>query len=181
MILVVVCDFKLNKKPKWLDDYRKRWDKPYSYHVTLKNPTYYLPKDLSKIKKDLKEISKRFDQFKVKFNKLYIGLASRGYCVMIKAEKKKELLKLQKDISKTLSKYGLLIKPLYSKFEKNFKPHITIARYLTKEQLNEAKKELKKNLNCETIIDKFTLKTVNKDSFEDWNSFSKKTNYTLKK
>jgi 2'-5' RNA ligase len=181
MILVVVCDFKLNKKPKWLDNYRKKWDKPYSYHVTLKNPTNFSIKDIDKIKKDLKEISQKYNSFKVKFNKLYIGLASRGYCVMIKAEKNKELLKLQKDISKTLSKYGVPIKPLYSKFEKNFKPHITIARYLTKEQLKLAKTELKKNLNCETIIDKFTLKTVNKDSFEDWNSFSKKTNYNFKK
>ena len=29
---------ELTKKPNWLDDFRSKYDEPYEYHVTLKQP-----------------------------------------------------------------------------------------------------------------------------------------------
>lgn len=179
MIFHVSTDFDLIQKPVWLDNFRAKYDKPYPYHITLKNSTYFDKNDFKKLKNDLGKITKEYKKIKITFDKLFISPSPKGICIMIKAQQNKTLLKLQKEISKQLSKYGKHTHKAYAKFEKNFKPHITIARYLNPKQLKIAKSELEKNLRCQAIITNFTLTTVQHDLFKEWNNPKNKLYYKL--
>ncbi len=68
---------------------------------------------------------------------------------------------------------------MHEKFEKNFQPHLTIARYLTTEQLKNAKKELRPDLLCSGLIKELVLTTVENDRFEEWNDPKNKIRYEL--
>lgn len=39
-IFAVYSGLKLSKRPEWLDDFRKKYDDPYEYHIILKQPSY---------------------------------------------------------------------------------------------------------------------------------------------
>jgi 2'-5' RNA ligase len=178
-IFNITAQFSLNKKPKWLDNFREKYDKPYRYHLTFKTNTYFDPKYLREIKKELRGIAKKHKINKVVFNKLSVRNTSKGWCIMIMAEKNNELLKIQKDISSNLKKYGKNISKEKERYENNFKPHITIARNLNSKQLKSAKKDLKEDILCKTIIRKLVLTTVNDDTSEQWNKFENRINYKL--
>jgi 2'-5' RNA ligase len=165
---IVIAEFKLTKKPKWLDDFRKKYDKPFRFHVALKNGTEVKDNDVASLGQEVKRIVSKFKPIKIKFSRLFTSNKStRGWCIMISAERNLQLMKLQKTISKDLSKYGGYILPEYKKFEKNFKPHITIGRHLTDKELKQAEKELGKNLKCKSIIDSVTLMVVKKFLLEN--------------
>ncbi|MDD4332859.1 MAG: 2'-5' RNA ligase family protein [Patescibacteria group bacterium] len=158
----VIVEFKLTKKPDWFDGFRKKYDKPFKFHISLKNGTKVKEKDINNLKEDIKIIAKNFRSIKLGFSKLWTSnKSSRGWCIMVKADKNPELLKLQKVISKNLAKYGDYVLPEYKDYEKKFKPHVTIGRHLTDEKIKEAKKEIGKNLYCEAEINSLTLMIVN--------------------
>lgn len=166
-IFSISSDFQLIKKPDWLDDFRKKYDQPYSYHVTLKTSTCFDHICVENLKGDLDAIAKKYHTIPVKFNELFISSAPKGKCIMIKAQKNKVLIKLQKEIVKKFSEYGSHITKEDERFEKNFVPHITIARHLSLEQLKIAKTELKKDLFCEALIKELVLTTVKNNRFEE--------------
>jgi len=178
----VTADFNLIKKPYWIKEFRKKYDKPYPSHVTLKTPTSLDKKDIDNIKKELKKIVKQFKPIEIVFNKLKINeSAPGGGCIMIMALKNLQLSKLQKIISKRLVGFGEHIDLRYKIYEQDFKPHITIARKLTKTQLKSAIKDLQNNIACKAIISKITFAIVDDISFNSWlNSKSKKTYFKLK-
>lgn len=178
-IFHIGSEFTLIKKPRWLDKFRLKYDEPYRYHVTFKTSTYFQEDDFENLKKELSNIAKKYRAVKVIFNKLFINRTSKGGCIMIKAERNKDLLKLQKEITKKSSKYGKHITKEYKKFEDDFKPHITIGRHLTSEQLENARKELKKDLRCEALIEELVLTTANTDLFSELNDPRNKLHYKL--
>lgn len=180
-IFNIVTEFSLVKKPTWLDSFRKKYDKPYPYHITLKTCTYFNPNKLRNLKQDLSNISRSFKEIRVVFNKLSIKHTSNGGCIMIKAKRNIELSKLKNEISYIFSKYGRHIAKEYQNFEAKFEPHITIARNLTEEQLKNAKRELKTNLNCEAIIKELVLSKAEENTFEEWSNQNNKVRYTLEK
>lgn len=153
----ISADFDLKVKPAWLKGFRQKYDLPYNYHNTFKTTTNFKSKDLPNLKTELKNLANNHQSFLVIFNKLSIKLASSGWCIMIQAKPNKKLATLQKEISAKFSKYGKHITKERESFEKNFHPHITIARHLTPEKLKKAKNELKKNLLCEASVDSLTL------------------------
>ncbi|MCK5060927.1 2'-5' RNA ligase family protein [Candidatus Parcubacteria bacterium] len=179
MIFNINSEFDLIKKPAWLDDFRAKYDKPYRYHVTFKTNAYLSDTNFENLKNELSDIAKRYQKIKVIFNKLFISITSKGGCIMIKADRNNKLSKLQKEISEKFSKYGKHTRIEYKKFEKNFNPHITIARRLSPELLNNAKNELLKDLACEALIEEIILTVVKKDSFDEWSNPQNKSFYKL--
>lgn len=169
-IFQISADFELDVKPAWINDFRSKYDKPYSYHITLKNSTYFNPKNLNDIKKDLTEITENFSRIKVVFDKLFLSKSPKGECVMIEAIPNKELSNLQKLISERLSKFGKHIYPEYKEYENEFRPHITIARYLDSEQMERAKNDLGKDMHCEATINKLVLTVAKEDTYEEWSN-----------
>lgn len=164
----ISADFTLSKKPAWLDAFRLKYDLPYDFHVTLKTTTYFSLTDEEEIKRMVKQISEKQEPFEIIFDKLYIGQAPSGWCIMIEAKPNDELIKLQKLISDSFSKYGDNISEDKTRFENEFRPHITIARHLTEDRLEQAKNELGTGLHCEATIDSLSLYVVDEDNFSQW-------------
>lgn len=181
MYFNVATEFKLTKKPAWLDGFRKKCDDPYQYHITLKTKTSVRSADIARLKNELNNIAKRYGGIKVVFSKLHIATTTKGWCIMIRAKPNRILVELQKEIVKRFSKFGKPIRKEGASFEKIFRPHITIGRHLTPQQLKQAKSDLRgKNLHSEALIQKIVLTTVRTDSFHDWSNLKNKISYKLK-
>jgi len=178
-IFHISSDFDLIKKPVWLDNFRQKYDKPYRYHITLKTSTYFDDKNFENLKADMENIAKKYGKIPIVFDELFINHSLKGGCIMIKAKSNEELTGFQKEISNKFSKYGAHTTDEYEKFERNFEPHITIARHLTPEQLENAKHELKKDLFCEALIETLSLTTVKNDLFEEWSNPQNRLHYKL--
>lgn len=176
----ISADFKLNSKPDWLDAFRAKYDLPYDYHITFKSTTHFKSEDLGKMNAELKDIADNHDSITVIFDELFIAPTPKGWCIMIKAKPNEELSNLQKEISEKFSKYGDIITKERESYEKNFKPHITIGRHLTDEKLEEAKKELRDELICNTVINNLVLTTVENGTFEEWSNPENRKLYKLK-
>ena len=176
----ISADFELRSKPDWLDAYRTKYDLPYDYHMTFKVTTHCRSEDLDKMKAELAEMAENQKPITVVFDELFIAPTSKGWCIMVKAQDSPELRGLQKEISDKFAQYGAIINSEREDYEKNFKPHITIARRLTDEQLEQAKSELKPDLACDTVIQNLVLTTVPEDKFEEWSKAENRIFYKLK-
>lgn len=177
----ISADFDLTKKPDWFDNFRLKYDLPYDYHITLKTTTNFKREDFDSLGRELKAILDKYKSFSVVFGELFISQAPSGWCIMIRAKHNEELFALQKEIAEEFSKYGDHTTKERASYEKDFNPHITIARHLDVEQLEKAKSELKEDLVCEALIDSITLRTVKEDTFEEWSNPENMMIYGFKK
>lgn len=174
-IFYVSFDFELTKKPKWLDDFRKKYDYPYPFHITLKLNTYTKKKDLQKIQETVTKIASKYKPLDITFNKITIDKTKTGYVIMINAQKNQQLLSLQSEIKSKLTKFGRNLKKYHKDFEDNFVPHITIARRLNKNELEVAKAELGKNIECKARLDRVFLVIMKASNFEESSDPKNKT------
>lgn len=181
-IFVVTANVELTHKPTWLDDFRQRYDKPYHYHITLKQPCFVDNDKIDDIKTKLKslfsdstlkqKIDMNFDELKVSKD------APGGICIMLNATNQ-QVRKLQNEVVDTLSLYKNYYKTKYEEYEKQFEPHITIARDLNDEAFTAAQKELQGNISCKAVIDKIILTVVNNFGPEEANDPKNQTTYNL--
>jgi len=155
-------------------NFRKKYDDPVQYHISLKLPTYIDDVNLAKLKKITNETAKTSNSFAVDFDKYFFNKTSTGNLIMISARHNNNLINLQKEIVKRTKGFGKTIKPYYEDFENNFKPHITIARKLDDEDFLEAKSKIEKQIHCRANIDKLRLhimkRTNGVDKFQDESS-----------
>lgn len=175
----VVANFVLNKKPKWLDGFRKRFDQKYPYHITLKTNSVLEKGTEQEVEKVLKGIANTTKPMRVVFDGLRCEGTSKGDCFMIFAKPNKELELLQQEISEKLERFGKNVSAEYEKFEKNFQPHITIARGLSKMEAVKAKQKLGEDLHCEADVNELTLTFVEEIVFEQWSDPKRKTHFKL--
>ena len=161
----------IKRKPKWLDAFRAKYDDPYEFHVTLKQPSFIENESLSELKdkviKFFKE--KQIKKIKVNFSKVILdepASDSEG-TIMIGATEKKALSKLQKDLVSYLKNYNAYCDPQSKAWEENFVPHITIGRDLQKQRFNQAVSELPEKVIVQTVIDEIVLAIVPNDNPEE--------------
>lgn len=177
-IFHIGSEFRLIIKPKWLDAFRKKYDKPYPYHVTFKTSTFFDFADLEDLKKELREIAGKYSKTELKFNKLAIRPTSTGWCIMIMAQNNAYLKKLQKKLALKFAKFGHHIDKEHERHEVKFKPHITIARDLSNSRVKDAKKELGANLVCTAAINNLVLTTIKNDGIKE--KLNPKNKYSLR-
>jgi 2'-5' RNA ligase len=152
----------LEEKPSWFDEFRKKYDEPYDYHITLKYPTLVNDKDLLKLKNETRQIAKSFNIVVVEFENYLFGKTKNGNLIMIAAKDNKDLIRLQKAVVKSLSKFGKTTQTNYKEYEADFIPHIALARKLNDEAFLKAKKQIKKKTYCRATITKLVLTIVDK-------------------
>lgn len=181
LVFSVVFHFTLDTKPDWLDDFRKKYDKPYEYHITLKYPTFIKKQDVAELKKDLEKITKTQKSFTMVFDTFYFGETPNGKLIMVKAHENDDLIDMQKNIYKTLKKYGKVIKEHYQQYEKHFKAHITIARHLSYEEFKKAQSELPEEIHCSAQITKVTLVVESEEEASEMTDPKNEIYYELKK
>jgi len=174
----------LAKKPVWLDAFRARYDEPYEYHITFKQPCYVQKEMISELKNKLRNFFsvQNFPEHQtdVVFDRLGIRPdAPKGGCIMIYAQRNPTLMKLQQDLREALIEYQNYLKPESSQWERDFKPHITIARHLSPERLEEAKRDLQEDLICVGSIDEIYLQIVDESNAEEAKKLENRTTFKL--
>ncbi len=181
-IFVVTANVQLTDKPKWLDDFRLRYDKPYHFHITLKQPSFIELNQIEEVKNKLATLfltDNPFRMINLKFDKLKISTdAPGGICIMINSEDENVQI-LQKKVVDVLSQFVNYYKPKYQIYEKQFEPHITIARDLDEARFAEASKELEQSYIFEAKIDKIILTVVDNFNPEEANNPNNQTIYML--
>ena len=149
-IFAVYSRLNFIKKPEWLDGFRNKYNYPYTYHVTLKQPTYIQEEEIVNIKNILASLFSelKFPEHKIDivFDKVIIDTP-----IMIVATDKEKVAILQGMIVKALESYNNLVKPESKEWEDDFKPHITIIDDLYAEKLEQAKLDIKEEVRCEFI------------------------------
>ena len=169
-IFAIYSNIYLTNKPDWLDEFRKKYDKPYEFHITLKQPCYV---EEDKIP-ELKEIVLNFinsstissKTIEIIFNEVVFDKDEEGTTIMIKANNE-SLTQIQKNLCASLLDYTDYVKPKYKNYEENFVPHITIARNLSEAQEGEAIKYLQNGFLWGGEINSFVLSVVSENTPEE--------------
>lgn len=185
-IFAVYCVVKLNNQPEWLDDFRKKYDEAYDFHITLKQPAYIEENQLSEIKKKLNGILNDFAKNKHKiiltFDKLLLDESDNteksGYIYLF-SENNGSIDDLQLKIRAELKDYSEYCNPKSLDYEYDFKPHITIARGLTNKRFKEAVAEVKNDYTCGGEITEVILSCVKEISVEEAHNHNNLTIYKL--
>lgn len=161
--------FRIKDRPKWLEEFRKEYDKPYPYHVTLKNETELKEGDIQALKKKVAEILKGYNSkdLDLVFDRVNVNETSKGHCIMVAACDGGQVKKLQAEIVSKLNVFGDISSEDHKRFEENFDPHITIARHLTDRQLLQAEKDLPNKVRFEIEPEKLVLSIVNEPVIEE--------------
>ena len=179
-IFFLALEFELEEKPNWLDGFRIKYDGPFNYHLTLKYATYIKKNDLPKLRKAVKSIAKASKPMTLEFDQYFFNKTETGNLIMVLAKHNKDLLRLQKMAVRELGEFGETWKPYYKDFEKNFKPHISIARNLSDGVFQTAKSELKEQIYCKAEISNLALRVVDENpSVDDFNNLQNLTCYDL--
>lgn len=185
LVFGVYSTVSLTQKPEWLDVFRAKYDKPYAYHVTLKQ-SCFLDEDQKE------EVRARLDVFFQKrmspkgpielvFSKLVKARELHDGCttIMIDAEPHPLLERLQKEIVTVLDTYRNYCKAESEVWERDFHPHITIARNLPDDQLLLAERDLHSDLVCRGVITQVVLSRVKEDTPEEAKKLENQTTYLL--
>lgn len=180
-IYAVYCIVKLTKQPEWLDNFRKKYDEAYDFHITLKQAAYIEDWQISDIRKILDGILTNFEKDKnnieLKFENLVLD--EKGGYIYLFANSNQIIDNLQKKIRNSLKIYSRYINPKSIKYEYNFKPHITIARDLNKQRFAEAKSVMGQDYMCEGRVVEIVLSCVKEISVEEAHNPENLTNYKI--
>jgi len=185
-IYAVYCIVKLTKHPSWLDDFRKKYDEAYDFHITLKQSAFIEENQLDEIKKILDRILNDFAKNKSKirltFDKLLLDegedTEKSGYIYLF--SKNNDLIDdLQIKIRADLKDYSNYLNPKSIDYEYDFKPHITIARGLVGNRFKKAVADLKNDYTCEGEITEVVLSCVKEISVAEAHNPENLTVYKL--
>lgn len=177
-IFYITARVVIENSPTWLDPFRLKYDEPSEYHITLKQATYIQKEQIELLKTELEEIIRKFFPIALSFNGIFMNETPKGHVVMIHSEKHSTLMELQRELHNTLSHYGDVIRTYYKEYEESFDPHITIARKMSDEVFEEAKKEIGNTTHCEGLINTITLSISSGDT-EETAKLLEKTEYSL--
>jgi 2'-5' RNA ligase len=88
-------------------------------------------------------------------------------------------MKLQKKLREELSAFQNYFTPESAQWERDFTPHITIARHLPPERLEEAKLSLQEDIACTGSITQIYLQIVEKKTSEETKKHENRTVFKL--
>jgi 2'-5' RNA ligase len=164
----VYSKVRLVKFPSWLNKFQKEHLKE-DWHVTLKQTCWIEDDQVSDIKNKLKELHKEL-KFKggkidINFDKLVIDKEKEGggKTIMVRAIDNKPINLLQKKIIKILKDYNNYDVQESGIWERNFKPHLTLASNLKEKDFLKAESYIK-DYACEGVIDSITFIYLDKNN-----------------
>lgn len=161
-VYAVYARVEIIDKPDWLEDFRRKYQNVYDYHVTFKQPAYIDEAQLSDIQQRLSRI---FDGFPTSDHKIQvvfnqIEADSEDGSIMIMAQRNQSLVSLQEKICTDLATYSNYMKPELKEYEENFRPHLTIAFDLD-DQFDQAVTDLGQEIRIIGRISEVVLACVN--------------------
>jgi 2'-5' RNA ligase len=184
-IFTVYSKIELTQKPDWLDSFRTRYDKPYDYHVTLKQPCFLEEDFTYEVKAHLARFFQERLEPRTGIELVFTSLVKAreehdGFMtIMINAEPNRLIEELQQGVVAALGSYRQYCKAESEQWEQNFHPHITIARNLPDDQLLLAERDLGSDLRCQGIIKNVVLTIVKEDTPEEARKPENRTVYAV--
>lgn len=182
-IFAIYTNLTLTEKPQWLDGFRRKYDKPYNFHNTLKQPCFIEEKKILELKNNtslfFKSLKLKNHKIEIVFDEISTDKSKDGITIMLSSKGHSVLVDLQKDLINYLEQYKNYVKPKYQSYEENFNPHITIARNLSPDQFNEATKYLSGHYSCKGEITTVTLSIVDEVTPEEANNPLNQVNFLL--
>ncbi|MBP6945321.1 2'-5' RNA ligase family protein [Patescibacteria group bacterium] len=184
-LFAVYSKVHLTQKPTWLDEFYKKYNPSSSgYHVTLKQPCYLKEEDIPNVKNQLAGLFNSAPipshEIILNFNDLAIDIGIGEFkSIMIHAEHQPSIHKLQKHILETLSTYKDYVDAESEAWEKNFKPHLTLASDINRTQYELALKELRNDYACKGVIQDVSLIIVEKMIPAEADNIKNQTIYRL--
>ncbi len=148
-----------------------KYDKPYEFHITLKQPCYIEEDKIPKLKDKLSNFFKTINlskqhTLKVIFDNVLLNKDEDGMTIMLKTSHD-ELIHMQRILHLHLEEYKNYLKPKYKIYEEDFIPHITIGRNLSEIQEKEARQYLQNDFDCTGEINSIVLSIVNNNTPEE--------------
>ena len=180
-IFAVYATVELTHKPAWLDAYRAAYDQPYPYHITLKQPCYISVADVERVKAKtahfLQTIHIPDHVIRVCCNDVVIDRAD-GTIMLAVNDVDDMLRSLQQGLVAAVGLYEYY-EAASEAWEKDFQPHITIARDLSSSMLIKAESEVPADDYPEGHITEITLVAVDKVDAEEAKKSENLTKYRL--
>lgn len=161
--------------PMWLKGFREKYDKPYDFHITLKQMAYIDVSELSRIKSSFEEILKMtpFPQkrMRLEFNRVELSEHDtdddRGYIYVFADQRNRLLDASQKLIREKLSDFSNYYFKDSRTYELDFNPHLTIARSLNARMFTQAVSELPKQITLIGEVTSIVVSCVKDLSLEE--------------
>lgn len=182
-VFAIYTDVNLIKKPQWLDVFREKYDKPYNFHITLKQPCFIDEEKITDLKLKVntffEEINVPNHQIELVFDKLITSMDVDGATLMLKVSNVELLTQIQKSLCSSLKEYSNYVKQKYQGYEENFEPHITIARNIPNLQQDKVMGHFKGDYVCEGIVSNIILAVVNEITPEEAKNPLNQTIYSL--
>ncbi len=170
-------------KPEWLDSFRAKYDISYAEHFTLTQPRYIRECDIENLKQAITKYFERnkFQAFTITCDVPHLDRqdATNDGCVMIAAQESQQLKNLQQDLVAVIGTGYEFRDHKYVSYEKEFVPHITIARDLSRNIFEAATAELPSDLTITVDVSEVTLAIVADESAEERMSPENLTTFKL--
>lgn len=182
-VFAVYANVELTDKPSWLDDFRKEYDEPWDFHVTLKQPCFIKESELDDLRQRVSQFfSKQVAKgsgMAVRFDEVVDDKGENDTTIMLRARGARDLVAIQEDLLLSLTEYVRYTRPHHQGYEENFEPHITIGRDLSDQQCQDASEYLKDGCVCEGMIREVILLVVKDDTVEEGLNPMNQTTYRL--
>lgn len=161
----VYARINLMEKPAWLDVFRAKYDKSHEDHVTLKQPCLIEPAQAEEVRKRLSDYfsASQSKSMEISFTQLHPD--EHDGSIMIDAEPHSALSELQKGIVNALEPFHNYVRRESETWEKDFVPHVTIARGLDANQFRAAVQELPRDAHVRGTIQEVVLSFADVDVY----------------
>lgn len=183
-IFAVVAKVQITQQPHWLEEFFRKYGTTFGYHVTLKQVCYLEEEKIQDVKNRLKTFFHSLNisghKIELSFNDLVVEKDADGLeTIMINADENRDIEGLQSGILSCLKSYNDFVNPGTEKYEKNFKPHITIASNLDFAQYETVRAELGRDCFCKGVVNKIHLIITDKPGAEEGSRPENQTIYQL--
>jgi len=183
-IFAVVAKVRLVQQPLWLEGFFQKHGNKSGYHVTLKQVCHLEEENIQDVKHRLEAFFRNSGisdhKIELSFNDLVTDKDADGLeTIMINAKENNLMNELQSGILSCLKPYNDYLNKGTEKYEKIFKPHITIASNLNPAQYESVRAELGSDYHCLGAIDEIQLIIADRPGAEEGAKPENQTVYRL--
>ena len=143
LVFAIAADVSLEYNPDWLDSFRAKYDKPFPYHITLKQPTIASAHQINSVVRILTSLSNSTQipnhEFRLTFSHISTDAADGSIIIWCKEDRL--FSSFQKKLIERLKIYNNFVETAGADWENHFKPHLTIAHDLNALQLQTASQD----------------------------------------
>lgn len=183
-IFAIVAKVQLFQQPLWLEGFFHKHGTPFGHHVTLKQVCHLEEEKIQDVKNRLGAYFRNQNipdhKIELHFEDLVVDKDADGLeTIMINAKENGNIKELQLGILRSLEPYNDYLNKGTEKFEKNFKPHITLASNLDPTQYQSILNELGADYSCIGVINQIYLIIADKPGADEGAKPENQTVYSL--